>query len=80
MYKRVNLEPLVDRAFNLTDKYLSKAYETNSLIKSTMDTYQSSHQLDDGAHAKRKPRLTILGTFKNKENLAYHNIISKQLE
>ena len=76
MYKRVELEPIIDRALLLTDNYLYNAYETNSLIKSTIDGYRSSHQLDGGSDAKRKPRLTVLGTLKLKENLSFNSIFT----
>ena len=76
MNKRVKLESLIDKALLLTEKYLYYAYETNSLIKSTIDGYWSSHQLDDCSHAKRKPRLTVLGILKLKENLSFNSLFT----
>jgi hypothetical protein len=70
MYEQVGLTPLLDRAYNLTDKYICKSIANNPLIRDRISSYKSSAELDDGAHVKPKSRrTTILGIIAANKNL-----------
>ena len=62
--------PVLDRAYQLTDRYLCKAQTNNPLVKELLDSYKTSAELDDGAHVKPKSRrTTILGTVAANQGL-----------
>ena len=50
----------MDRALQLTDNYISKAYLKNDLIQDFINDYMVAPEHREGAFVK-KPRTTILG-------------------
>ena len=76
IYSKLNLEPIMDRAYRLTDNYICKANANNPLIHSAIEEYKSSAALDDGAHAKTEPRTTILGILKANKELNCNQILN----
>jgi hypothetical protein len=70
IYQQLGLTPVLDRAYQLTDRYLCKAQTNNPLVKELLDSYKTSAELDDGAHVKPKSRrTTILGTVAANQGL-----------
>ena len=76
IYSKLNLEPMMDRAYRLTDNYICKANANNPLIHTAIEEYKSSAALDDGAHAKTEPRTTILGILKANKDLNCSQILN----
>jgi hypothetical protein len=60
MYDKVKLDSIKDRASRLSNNYVTKAVQTNPLIKKYVHDYIISAPIQDGSHAKGKPRTTIL--------------------
>jgi hypothetical protein len=69
MYARTDLEPIIDRAYQMTDKYINKAITTNNIAKETIDNYKIATEHKEGAFCKTIPRRTILGILKDNQTL-----------
>ena len=66
IYKKHNIESIKHRAVKLSERYLYKAYHTNTIIKELVDDYNIVPEFTEGAYCKkpRRPRTTVLGTIK----------------
>ena len=73
--KSFKIEPTIDRAFELTNKYIKKAYTNNPLIKETINNYKKAIPKNDGIHNKEPTRMTILGIIRTKTDLDCNSTI-----
>ncbi len=64
MYTKTDLEPIIDRAYQITDKYINKAIATNNKAKESIDNYKIATKHKEGAFCKTIPRQTILAILK----------------
>ncbi len=64
MYKKTDLEPIIDRTYQLTDKYMTIAIVTNNIAKETIDNQKIAKENKEDASCKSNPRRTILGLLK----------------
>jgi hypothetical protein len=69
IYKKINLDPILDRAYTLTDKYICKIIATNNIAAETIEKYKLATDLKEGAYCKSNPRKTILGVLKEQQQL-----------
>ena len=71
IYDQLGLEPVRDRAWRLTDNYMSRALVHNDLIKTLTMTYLIAEPLNEGSHIKpsNRPRQTILGSIKSRPSM-----------
>ena len=66
MYQRVRLEPILERAFNLSLNYLKKIVKSDSVVRDTFLAYLEEHIRDDGAYWKANKRPTLIYHLKEK--------------
>ena len=65
MYAKVGLHPILNRAYGLAMKYLTKAVTTNNIANETVNDYLRTGIKDDGAYWKPTNRPTLLGLIKH---------------
>ncbi|CAF0952830.1 unnamed protein product, partial [Brachionus calyciflorus] len=77
IYKRLRIHDVKTRSLELTDKYLRKASVSNGVKAELIRDYNVGHELDEGAHSKSIPRLTIFGHIKNLTSLISSKLFKK---
>ena len=67
MLHKAKLESVESRAFQLSNKYIIKAYSNNQLIKEYIDDYNIAINLNEGSHYKPNstPHLTIIKAIRD---------------
>jgi hypothetical protein len=67
VYELAKIDTTLERAKQMTTKYLNKAMRTNILVQELVSTFNQHEKLDEGALCKTVPRRTILGVLKNEK-------------
>lgn len=79
IYDQINLEDIQTRAWTLTDKYMTKALQSNDLIRSLVENYKPLSRPNEGAFSKTQPKLTIFGEILRRDELNSHHILFEQV-
>ena len=75
IYEQLDIEDVLTRAWNLTDKYICKALNINELIRTSASTYNVAPELNEGAWCHTKKRTTIFGLLIKQPNLKCSQLI-----
>ena len=67
VYKKTNIEKIIDRSKKLTSNYLCKSVRTNRILKELIEKYKANSEHAEGSYCNCVPRTTIFG-FLQKEN------------
>ncbi len=77
LYEASKLEEVLIRSFELTDKYLCKAFCHNQIVMDLVGNYNIAGKLDEGLFLNCKLiRPTLFGVLKANTNLNFYNLIN----
>ena len=71
IYDKINMKPILDRAYDLATKYFNKATISDNIINENISQYTTTGAKDDGAKWKKNFRPTILGHLKLKKAISH---------